>query len=399
VSAPTPQPRTARALKTGLHRRVFLEEDADGVSRVVKRFEGRSLWKRLVGGLRARREFALQTALAGAGAPVARPLAVGRREGAWEFSVEYIEGALTLADLLAGGTPPCAREELAQALGRALAALQEAGCDHGDLHAGNIVFDSSGAAFVVDFGHATRCKELDAARLTHDLVQLAAATRERVPPSLRWRALLAWRCALTEPVGRDLPPLRELARKVEAAAVVWRAQVLFKNRRRWLRASGLCWRLDHETLAHRGLPADHAKQIASELAQDSVQRGPQPHPEDDQLEIRLFEGAAPLRQGWVELGRALEHGLPALTPLVLREGANVRAAFALPRGTQALVAAEAARDLERMALARLLAGRGLEDIPTSTPLWRAPGGELLLGPEARLVIRSQHQGPQERRGG
>jgi tRNA A-37 threonylcarbamoyl transferase component Bud32 len=380
-------------LKDGLHRQVLVERDPGGDSRVVKRYQSKGLMRRMLDGRRARREHQLLLSLWRDEVPVPRPLGLRSSGGAWELSTELLEGAVTLHELLEGRAPlPAHPVLLASAIGRTLAAAHASGLDHRDLHAGNLMLDEQARAWLVDFGSASRRKALGAGALMRDLVSLAAATRERVPVQLRQRALLSWVRALPAEYRAALPPTDQLAASVERSARERRARVLVEHRDRWLRVSGRCQRVDQDTLVTRLQPHDQLlleRIAASEL--DPAARELSGSPD---LEAQLFEGGEDLRQSFAELGRAYEHALPALRPLVLRGGPPWRAACSAPRGSRPLLDGETPDPAQLALLRALLSDRALSLDWASLKLWQTPDGALLLGPGVRLGLSAarDHRG-------
>jgi tRNA A-37 threonylcarbamoyl transferase component Bud32 len=110
---------------------------------VVKRFDRasgtRALRERLRGP-RGRRAFEICCALAKAGVPTPRPLALIEAGGALHLVTEAVEGSRALRDVLDGllGSPERRRPYLAAA-GRAARAMHDAGWLHNDLTLGNFL--------------------------------------------------------------------------------------------------------------------------------------------------------------------------------------------------------------------------------------------------------------------
>ena len=101
--------------------------------------------------------------------------------------VERIAGARSLADLAAerGNAAPWAET------GRLLAAFHQAGLDHADLNAHNVLFDEHGAGWLIDLDRGRLRRP---ARLAREEPRAAAAVpaqaarRARVGTSMRFRA-------------------------------------------------------------------------------------------------------------------------------------------------------------------------------------------------------------------
>ncbi len=131
---------------------------------------------------RAMREFALLQALRARGLPVPRALGArmerlrGCRYRA-DLIVERLPGARSLGERLAGGQGLSAAQW--RSLGSAVRQLHDAGVDHVDLNAHNLLLDDDGGAWLVDFD---RCRERagqgwkagNLARLLRSLRKLAA---------------------------------------------------------------------------------------------------------------------------------------------------------------------------------------------------------------------------------
>lgn len=149
------------------------------------------------------REFLLTARLHARGLPVPRPLAARiQRSG------PYYRG-----DLLTGWLPDSRTldlrlraqsmraEDLAR-VGAAIAAFHDAGLDHADLNANNILLDDAGQVYVIDFDRgrlgtpSLRVAERNMARLRRSLVKLGHLAASGEAPL--WRHVQeAWRQALT----------------------------------------------------------------------------------------------------------------------------------------------------------------------------------------------------------
>lgn len=128
---------------------------------------------------RPRAEFELHAALYAEGLPVPEPLAVAwLRRGPWilgALATRRIDG-VSLATRLEIGPPPSA-DELA-AIGRAIRRLHDAGVEHGDLNAMNILI-APGAAYVIDLDKSRRHAVLPAARAHANLERLRRSFAKR----------------------------------------------------------------------------------------------------------------------------------------------------------------------------------------------------------------------------
>ncbi len=153
------------------------------------------------------REFLLTARLYARGLPVPRPLAARvQRDG------PYYRG-----DLLTGWLPESRTldlrlraqsmraEDLAR-VGAAIAAFHDAGLDHADLNANNILLDEADRVFVIDFDRgrlgtpSLRVAERNMARLRRSLVKLGHLPASGEAP-LWSHVLEAWRQALKLRVG------------------------------------------------------------------------------------------------------------------------------------------------------------------------------------------------------
>lgn len=321
-----------------------------------------------------------------------RPLGLSRVNGGWELACEWIPGSASLAELLEGAAPPPAPAPvLAGRLGELLARAHAAGLDHADLHAGNLLVDARGKPWLIDFAHARLRETLAAGRMTRDVMQLAADTRERVAPRARQRFFLAWWKALPAAPRSYLPPRGELAARIELQAREHRLVMVRRNADRWLRGFDACRTLGEGSglVLARLSPTDEKKLLETML---DTEPGTTtiPHPLRSQGMLLVVEGGGELRAQWTELGRALDHALPAARPAMLLEGRRLRCAFELPaeaqpwREERSDPSPARAAGLER--LSWMLDDRGLCPADPRT-LWIAPSGEALLGPGSRLEPR------------
>lgn len=147
---------------------------------------------------RAFREFRLLAALHAEGLPVPAPVAtrVVRSLGWYraELLTVWIPGARSLVSRLSEQEQP---ESVWTAVGRAVRKLHEAGVDHADLNAHNILVDDAGHAFVVDLDRGRRRKSrgrwrrANLARLRRSLEKVHATGRALYFTEPGWTALLS----------------------------------------------------------------------------------------------------------------------------------------------------------------------------------------------------------------
>lgn len=352
-------------LKTGLGRSVRVEGGPGNAATLVKRIETRGI-ARVRHARLARAEFAVQQQLFAAGLAVPEPLELRREDGAIELVSRYLAGASSLAELQRSPTGVAAPAVLARRIGELVARAHALGLDHPDLHEKNLLVTPAGEPFVVDF-HRARVRPRPSAKVARrDLVLLASATRERVPLRLRQRALAAWWRATAvdqRPKGR----LGTFAAALEDSARAYRAAVIERSTRRWLRASSATRRftLDGVTgIARVELADEHVALLAGWT------RGEHGTPrESEHLRrelARLFPELAPLavivprqiargvREAWTRAVRLEEHAVRAARPLVFVPAPRTWALFALPRGDGFDVAWQHARAHDRARLAASL---------------------------------------------
>lgn len=147
---------------------------------------------------RAFREFRLLAALHAEGLPVPAPVATRVvRSFAWyraELLTVWIPGARSLVSRLSEQEQP---EPVWTAVGHAIRRLHEAGVDHADLNAHNILVDDNGHAFVVDLDRGRRRKRggrwrrANLARLRRSLEKVHATGRALYFTEAGWTALLS----------------------------------------------------------------------------------------------------------------------------------------------------------------------------------------------------------------
>jgi hypothetical protein len=345
-------------------RSVHLERDEGGAPVVVKRFHHPSALLALFDGRRARREFEALSALAEAGVPVPRPLGVRRTPAGWEVRLAPVAGARSLRELLDGAAaPPGGWERLCARLGRALAALQVAGWEHGDLHPGNVLVDPAGAPWLIDLQSARRVRSPDAGAALAAVVRCAAVGRETLAPRPRQRFLLAWLAALPSGLRPASPPAA-LAREVEALARVVRRDLVTAGLGRWLRESSRV-----HTIALDG---------GSALVRADLDADPLAAPADERRFLVLRGEPHELRARWLAAARLHEHGVPVARPAALRLGPGRAGLAAFERPAAGAPTVEA--------LLGALEDRGLALAEPREPFAAGPGGLYCLPPR-ELVER------------
>ena len=141
-------------------------------------------------------EFRLLRALRERDLPVPAPLiAAYWREGLTyraALLVERIDGARSLGDVLdAGEIPPWA------SIGETIARFHRAGAFHADLNVDNVLMDTQGRIWLIDFDRgalrqsARRWQQANLARLQRSLRKRVAAAAGRAPISDGWREMLS----------------------------------------------------------------------------------------------------------------------------------------------------------------------------------------------------------------
>jgi hypothetical protein len=193
---------------------VFLWENASGTRLAVKDYAGRPAWIRnTLGRLLIRRECAAYGRLAGL---EGTPQFVGRVD-AHALAVGFVDGKD-----LSRFRPGEVRAEFFARLLDLLARLHGAGVAHGDLHHRDVLVDSSGSPFLVDFSTAV-LTEPEAGRVRralfraacgsdrraalklkrrHDPAALTAAENRELEEVPAWYRIGKWFRALLRPAGR-----------------------------------------------------------------------------------------------------------------------------------------------------------------------------------------------------
>ncbi len=160
---------------------------------VSKLIEDHYLWLGLER-TRAFREWRLLRKLHGEGLPVPGPVAARVRHVGLSYTADIITVYLTdtrkLSSFLADGQPP---NGCWARIGRMLRSVHDHGVDHPDLTAHNILVDSAGAVFLVDFDNAAvrapgRWQRAGVERLKRSLRKVALETGTEFDP-VAWQEL------------------------------------------------------------------------------------------------------------------------------------------------------------------------------------------------------------------
>jgi tRNA A-37 threonylcarbamoyl transferase component Bud32 len=387
------EPPLPATLKANPNRSVFLEVSGTGIERVVKRYRAKGWLRRLWDRGRARGEFTTLIELQARGIAVPEPVELRRRGGAWEVVIERIPGALTLGELQdAPSRSPVPATVLAARLGELLARAHAAGLDHPDLHAGNILIDSQGIPWLIDFTHA-RVREASARHtMTRDMINLAADTRERVAPAIRKRFFIRWWRSLPTEARAALPRRGEFAEEIEKQARRHRREAVLAHGASWLRGFDHCREV--RVRGVRGLvlgsvSSEEEAALVEALAASPPAPSVIPHPVNPDRELLVIDGGEESDRDWCELGRAVEHALPCLRPLLRLEGPPARAGFLLPSSSRrwSEVAERGKLDEGQVHGLAILLGalhdRGLVATDRRS-WWVTPAGAVLLGPGIAL---------------
>lgn len=297
--------------------------------------------------------------LSSSGLRVPAVYGVFRQNGTWTVRMQLVEGARDLRKALSEGLQPASLTVLARELGHQLGLLHAAHVDHPDLHAGNVLVDISGRAWLIDFQSARR-RRLRPALIERDLLRAEAFLRERMPPRMRLRAFIEHQRELARGTGEAPSRIsRQLARRLAADAPAARRALVSRGANRWLRESGVMRArplAGGELLCRRDL-RDPDDATRGELANT----------------LRLTGTPATLRTLWLNAARAVEHALPVAQPWQLRiEGARAEALFQLVPGTSG----------GEGHLRELLRDRGLTAQPFGAIA--SPMGGILLRPPEQL---------------
>jgi len=224
--------RCARVVKQGAHRTVY-RVGQSGRTFYVKRYRRSRLGDvvgNLVRGSAARREWSRAHEIARRGIATVKPLAWAEsiRGGLVRdsfFVCEAIEPSCSIDELLAGAVQGASvararlRRGLIEALARFVAAMHEAGVDHNDFHAGNLLLgwqgppghgagiDRSLQWFLLDVPDVRLGGPLAWPAVRRSLIMLNAGWWHRTSLTERRRF---WRTYRDARPGLDLPPTRDV---------------------------------------------------------------------------------------------------------------------------------------------------------------------------------------------
>lgn len=364
------RPAVDGLLKDGPRRSVSTDRSG---TLVVKRFHDPALFGSLRDRLRARREFRMLLYLARSGLPVPAPLDLRRRDHGWEVLMARIQNAEPLAVYLAERREPAGGwSRLLTTLGRILARLELASVDWPDLHAGNVLVDGRGNAWLVDFHHARVTRgSLNQRRCIEHLIRFAALSRESLPARLRLRFVVAWKRELAR--SPDLPEGLRFSgaalERIERQARELRRSLVEKGAGRWLRSSSRV-RVEEDA---KGITIERVESSASAF------HGP----------ALAVEGlsCAEARARWIQAVRLEEHGIPVLRPLRLQMWAEKGSVF-FERASLAPPWLEQDPERVRARFVELLRDRGLAlETPSDAELFALPaGGSVLVPPRSLLAL-------------
>jgi len=259
-----PHPDTAKASRV---RKVIFLQAGDGCpSLVLKEFHIRgpgALLRALVLGAPAKREWRTINHLLRAGVAVPQTAAWGTRTLAGLPSRSYlasisIQNSCTLEETLLQEKPlPAPRKELAAEVGRLIREMHDAGVLHLDLHAGNILVDSSGKPYILDLHGARRYRRLSIKQRTFDLISLAGAFLVCGSKTDRLRFFKAY--------GRGIPEFEDLpaaTRRMETAAMDRLHRFFTKFERRCLRPNRRFQRIQVHNLSGMARQSPKALEIS-----------------------------------------------------------------------------------------------------------------------------------------
>ncbi len=275
---------------------------------VVKRFHAPGLLDRWRDGARAEGERRALATLRARGLPVPEPLSVERNAGGVDLVMSRVEDA---EPLRAVAPRSAGSKSLAREIGSLLARAALCGLRHPDLHAGNVLVDRAGRAWLVDLHGARIGGRFDWKEHAEALVVLEADMRETTRPRDRARALVACLRELRRARCAGVPAARDVARAVDAAARLRRRDVVERSSRRWLRSSSV-------TVAYgTGFRARDASEELCRSALGGYATG--------RLHIVERVPARTVRARWRTAARLLEHGIPAARPLAIELAPRTRA--------------------------------------------------------------------------
>ena len=408
------RPPVRELLKPSLHRSVHLETLDEGgrlKRQIVKRFHSSGRLRRVFDRQRARREWQALVRLRASGLPVPEALELRRQGGAWELVTQYVEDAESLRSWLDGaGDARIPAEQLARHLGRLAARLRQAGMEHGDLHTGNVLLDSTGRPWLIDCAHARAGRRVRLPSLEDELVPLAAEVREAVHPFFRMRFLIEFSRALAaapDSAELDRAERARLGATVEVCARLHRRSILHEARLRWTRRSSAVRPLTPAEGAgfvrrtHRALPQAREAEPPSKFVSLSLDPSRAALALTDSFLSEhgarmLVYGARSfrtLREHWYRSARLFMHAVPCAVPVSLVRGAHSRMSVELPGTARPLTEGRDASPRWRTAralgeLLGTLDDRGFELMGDPDPalLWICDPdtGRLALTPGVRL---------------
>ncbi len=401
-------------LKTNLNRTVLRDREANREI-VVKRFHSPGALRRLADGRRAAREFEVLSGLHERGLPVPEPLELRKRDEHWEVVSAWIPNARPLEDFLRGGhaIPPAAGD-LARRLARLLARTWSTGLVHSDLHAGNVLLDEAGEAWLIDFQHAQIRTEVSLRRRINDLVVLSAEVRELVSARFRARFMVELLRNLDTDNRTALGARTALAQRVEEEARLHHRHRVHRRQLRWTRESSSCREFDQSPMhgwvnrefevaddlglkAIIGTPFDQT----STLLSNGFEILEIDHPEGNWILVRAQEESV-LREAWYTAVRVQDHGLPGPTPCLFLDEPEPRALFRERPNGHYLTKALALRSGNELLspLMHLLGGlhdRGLALADLSLETFRAAGREVSFGTPLEIIAATPSRRARDRK--
>lgn len=178
-------------------------------------------------GSKAWAEWRAARRLRAAGVPTIEPAAVGWRRrwglvGRCILVTRAIVGAAPLTDLLRPGRLPArARRAVIQACAHLLRQLHQAGIEHRDLYADNLLVEGADAGrpvvHVIDLHRIRFSRRLGLRARRRNLVLLATALRLETSAADRWRFFRAYAAGAGEVGGDPKAFVRDVMRRVERA--------------------------------------------------------------------------------------------------------------------------------------------------------------------------------------
>ncbi len=253
--------------------------------RAIKRFHDSGPLGGALDHRRASRERRALARLAALGFRVPAVFGLTRAPDAVELSMEWIDGAVTLFDLVHGiATWPVAPERVARELGRVLARARAHGVTFADLHSKNVLIDAGGHAWLVDVAGVTvRGTPLARGARARDVVTILAELRERTS--------LAWRLRLIVAAERASGGRTSVLRRAVGARAA----------RRWTRDSSVTAAISRG--AEHGLRVRTIDEQAAWIALDSG------------APSKIVADARSVDRAWNSTARFVEHALPCHAPL------------------------------------------------------------------------------------